>query len=236
MPDFSKRSSDDEIMDDLNSSGRDLDQALRELDTINYLLGGNYVTINGIDQLLDETPVSKEIEIVDVGCGSGDILKCVRAMLNRKNMPAKLTGIDANPNVIAFAKAHTLQSMDIRYETANIFSEAFKQRKFDIITGTLFFHHFTTDELVAFFSQLRMQTSLGLIINDIHRHWFSYYSIKWLTQLFSRSVMVKHDAPQSVLRAFSKSELVSILKRAGLDNYRIRWKWAFRWQVIVRFR
>lgn len=235
MPDFSKRSSNDEIMDDLNSSGKDLEQALRELDTINYLLGGNYVTINGIDQLLQEAHHSKAFEIVDVGCGGGDILKCIRVFLNKKSIHAKLTGIDANANVISFARAHTMRSMDIQYEAVNIFSEEFKRRRFDIITGTLFFHHFTSDQLVEFFRQLKMQTSVGLIINDIHRHWFSYYSIKWLTQLFSKSPMVKHDGPQSVLRAFSKLELVSILRQAGIDNYRIRWRWAFRWQVIVRF-
>ena len=235
MPDFSKRSSEDEIMDDLNGSGKDLDQALRELDTINYLLGGNYVTLNGIDQLLHATPLPRILDIVDVGCGGGDILKRIRALLDRKNIRATLTGIDANKNVVAFASTHTLPSMNIRYEYVNIFSEEFKAKRFDIVTGTLFFHHFTNNQLVEFLRQLKGQASLGLIINDIHRHWFSYYSIKWLTQLFSKSAMVKHDAPQSVLRAFSKEELVAILQQAGIVNYRIRWRWAFRWQVIVRF-
>jgi hypothetical protein len=46
--------------------------------------------------------------------------------------------------------------------------------------------------------------------------------------------MVKHDAPLSVLRAFTKRELVEILEKAGLIDYRIKWRWAFRWQVIAR--
>jgi hypothetical protein len=36
-----------------------------------------------------------------------------------------------------------------------------------------------------------------------------------------------------VLRAFKKKELVEILQNAGLKSFTIRWKWAFRWQVLV---
>jgi hypothetical protein len=45
--------------------------------------------------------------------------------------------------------------------------------------------------------------------------------------------MVKYDAPLSVLRAFSREELSNILRSAGIENFTIKWKWAFRWQVIV---
>jgi hypothetical protein len=46
--------------------------------------------------------------------------------------------------------------------------------------------------------------------------------------------MVKFDAPLSVLRAFRKKELTAIFEKAGITNYKMRWMWAFRWQVIVR--
>lgn len=235
MPDFSKRSSEEEIMDDLNCSGQDLNQALKELDTINYLLGGNYVTLKGIDRLVQLTQTSKRFKIVDLGCGSGDILRRIRKFLDTKNIKATLTGIDANKNVIRYARANTSASLDIQWETINIFSDEFKLRKFDIVTGTLFFHHFSSEQLIGFFEQLKKQTSVGIVINDIHRHWFSFYSIKWLTQFFSRSQMVKHDAPQSVLRAFTKNELMEILRKAGCQDFHIQWQWAFRWLVIVRF-
>jgi hypothetical protein len=74
---------------------------------------------------------------------------------------------------------------------------------------------------------------VGFIINDIHRHWLAYYSIKLLTRIFSRSMMVRFDAPLSVLRAFRKKELEVILRNAGISNFKIKWMWAFRWQVIV---
>jgi 2-polyprenyl-3-methyl-5-hydroxy-6-metoxy-1,4-benzoquinol methylase len=236
MPDFSKRSQEIEIMDDLNASGEIIDVTLKELETINFLLGGNYVTINGISKLLRDPDRNREIVIGDLGCGSGDILKLIRKSLLKKGVDATLVGIDANPNIVSYAAARTDKGDQIDYEAINIFSEEFKKKQFDIITGTLFFHHFTDDQLISFYRDLRQQVKIGIIINDIHRHWFAYYSIKWLTRLFSRSTMVINDAPVSVMRAFKKNELKNILDQSGFTHYSIRWMWAFRWQVIIDLR
>jgi 2-polyprenyl-3-methyl-5-hydroxy-6-metoxy-1,4-benzoquinol methylase len=236
MPDFSQRSYEDEIMDDLTSSGKIIDVTLRELETINLLLGGNYVTINGISKLLKNTKQKTRIRIADLGCGSGDILRLMRKHLTKKKINADLLGIDANPSIVEYAKEHNAKDYKIEFESINIFSEEFKRRRFDIVTGTLFFHHFTNDQLTQFFSQLKEQVSIGFVINDIHRHWFAYYSIKWLTRLFSKSTMVINDAPVSVMRAFKKNELIEILKSAGIEKYTLQWMWAFRWQVIVDVR
>jgi len=231
MPDLSSRSEEIEIMDDLNCSGEIVNQTLRELDTINHLLGGNYVTLNGAKELLHSIDKSKTITLVDLGCGSGDMLRRLSRQHSRSQI--ELIGIDANPNITAFARAHTHDNR-IRFETLDIFSEEFRKRKFDIIIGTLFFHHFTSDQLVVFFSQLKYQANVGIVINDIHRHPMAYYSIKALTQLLSKSPMVKFDAPLSVRRAFRKKELVEILKKAEIKEYSLRWMWAFRWQIIIK--
>jgi 2-polyprenyl-3-methyl-5-hydroxy-6-metoxy-1,4-benzoquinol methylase len=236
MPDFSKRSEEIEIMDDLEASGQIIDVTLRELETINRLLGGNYVTVNGINTLLKNTKRDHPLVIADLGCGSGDILKLIRKKLNKKSYGATLIGIDANKNITEYAKAHTNVNDNINYEAINIFSQDFAERKFDIVTGTLFFHHFTTDQLIAFFRQLKDQVRVGIVINDIHRHWFAYHSINWLTRWFSKSYMVKHDAGVSVMRAFKKNELENIIRHAGFSRYTLKWMWAFRWQVIIDVR
>ena len=235
MPDFSRRSDHTELMDDLSAKGRGLIQALHELESINYLLGGNYATLNGLSQLLDRVSREGELHIADLGCGSGDMLKLVRRLLDRRGIRAKLTGIDANPNVISFAVANTPAACRIHYELMNVLSAAFSTRQFDIVIATLFFHHLSDAQMITFFKQMKNQVSTGMVINDIHRHWFAYYAIKWLTRFFSRSPMVRHDAPVSVLRAFRKQELKEILRSAGIENFRVKWCWAFRWQVVVRF-
>ncbi len=233
MPDFSTRSSGVEIMDDLECSGEVLHQTLRELEFINRWLGGNRITIDAIKQLC-RTASDREIVIADLGCGGGEMLRLIDAWGKKNNLRLKLIGLDANPNVIQFAKRNIADCPHIYFKALNIFSGEFLQQEYDIVIGTLFFHHFTDSQLKIFFTKLGTRVRLGYIINDIHRHWLAFYSIKLLTKFFSKSAMVRYDAPLSVLRAFKRKELISILNQAGAVQVAIRWCWAFRWQVVVR--
>lgn len=234
-PDFSHRSSSIEIMDDLNCHGEVVHQTLRELEIINRWLGGNQVTLGAVKKMIENRNSDREnvVSIADLGCGGGDMLKLLADFGRQHAIPMKLTGIDANPHIIEFARKNGKDYPGISFETRDVFSSGFPETKFDIIVGTLFYHHFKNTALVDLFSRLKNQARLGLVINDIHRHWFAYYSIRLLTRLFSRSAMVRFDAPLSVLRAFSKRDWVNILKESDIENYRIRWKWAFRWQILI---
>ena len=230
---FTHRSSDVEVMDDLSCSGEVVSQTLRELEIINRTLGGNNVTLNGLQQLMTANPSQKTFTIADLGCGGGDILKRVAEWGAENEFVFHLTGIDANPNIIAIAQKNTRGYSNIHYKTVNVLSKEFQEQKFDVILATLFMHHFSDDQLIDMLKGLKQQAQTGVVINDIHRHWFAYHSVQWLTKLFSNSAMVKIDAPLSVLRAFKRPELESILERAGIKTYSLRWSWAFRWRLVV---
>lgn len=233
MIDFSKRSGDAEIMDDLEYAGEMMDKTLAELEIINRWLGGNNVTIDGITKLTKGTSPTRALHVADLGCGRGDMLILIDSWAKKRKLDVNLIGVDANQYVIDAARKRLNGFPHIQLQAVNILSQDFQTKKFDIVIGTLFYHHFTNEQLISFFSQLKKQTRVGFLINDIHRHSLAYYSIKLLTSLFSKSSMVKYDAPLSVLRAFSRKEISNILRAAGVDNFTIKWKWAFRWQVIV---
>jgi 2-polyprenyl-3-methyl-5-hydroxy-6-metoxy-1,4-benzoquinol methylase len=218
------RSAELEIMDDLDCHGEVVDQTLRELEVINRLLGGDNVTIDGIGDLLKKT---HSYTIADIGCGGGDLAMKMKRWGTKKGLDLNVVGIDANPHIVEFARR---QYPEITFEALDVFSDEFRRRQYDIITATLFMHHFNDEQLVELFRS--MNARVGVVINDIHRHGLSYYSIRFLTQLFSRSAMVKFDAPLSVRRAFKRKELIEILDKAGIKNYSLRWRWAFRWQLI----
>lgn len=218
-------------MDDLTCSGEVVEQTLRELDFINKWLGGDLVTLDAVHGVVEKIPEDRTIIIADLGCGSGKLLSKIAALLKRTNRKAKLIGIDANPNIVAFAHRNN-QHPDIEFIAIDVFSETFAKMRFDIVIGTLFFHHFSNPQLTDFLKQVSRQVSGGVVINDIHRHPLAYYSIKWLTSFFSKSAMVKVDAPLSVLRAFTRKDWSTILGNAEL-SYSLKWKWAFRWQLII---
>jgi SAM-dependent methyltransferase len=112
-------------MDDLLCSGKIVDQTLTELDTINKWLGGNEVTIQGVDQLLKNRASNNVISIADLGCGSGKMLKLINQWAYRKKYIFALTGIDANPNIVNYAKNHLREPSNINFLTMYIFEEEF---------------------------------------------------------------------------------------------------------------
>lgn len=220
-------------MDDLNCSGEVLHQTLRELDSINRFLGGNTVTLRGLDDLLKKTNLKGSVHVIDIGCGSGEMLKLVAQKIRITNPQSTFTGIDANANIMHYAQKHVADFPEISIIAEDILGDNFRVKKFDIALATLFLHHFSSSQLIDIFRNLKHQARIGIVINDLHRHWLAYYSIKLLTKFFSRSSMVKSDGPISVLRGFRKHELIEILQKSEIENYTLKWKWAFRWQLII---
>lgn len=225
------RSYEKEWMDELDSSGEVIVQTLKELDYINRKLGGNNISIQGIAKLLKHSGKTS-FSLADLGCGGGDILKEIAKWGRKRNMEMQLVGIDANPNIILYAENNCKDFPEISFQTVDIFSDDFVKQKFDIYHASLFTHHFDEAALVKMLGTCYKNSTAGIIINDLQRHWFAYYAIKWLTKVFSKSPMVQNDACVSVKRGFHKTELVDIMKQANIESFDIVWKWAFRWKVI----
>ncbi|MCL6258930.1 methyltransferase domain-containing protein [Aquiflexum sp. TKW24L] len=234
MGKFDQRCYDKEIMDDLEVGGEILKQTLRELRTINRFLGGNHVTTSGLKILLSKDK-TREYTIADIGCGGGDMLRVMADWTLKHGIKCKFLGVDANEHTIGMAKANLKNYSNISFLTQNIFDKEFEKIKVDVVTCTLFTHHFNDEELIFLLRVFKKSASLGMVINDLHRHPLAYYSIRLLTALFSRSPMVQNDGPLSVLRGFTRKDIKRVLQKSGMGAFQIQWNWAFRWRVICRF-
>lgn len=233
MSRFSSRSNDIEIMDDLAMGGPVLTQTLDQLSVINRLLGGDGVTLSAIKKICKGIHRKDLITIADLGCGGGDSLRKLAEWGRKEGRNLQILGFDANPNTITYAKEKSAAYPEIVYETLDCFSDSFRSRQFDLIICSLFLHHFETPVLMNWIPQLVRQTNIGLVINDLHRHWLAYYSFRLITWLLRASHMIRHDGSLSVLKGFSKSDISNLLKKCNFTQATMAWKWAFRWQVII---
>lgn len=229
MPDFSQRSTQDELMDDPDAPEKELWQNLRELEVINKYLGGYRVVLEGLNKL----DLPKETSVMDLGSGGGDTLRAIADWMNKRQRTARLTGIDYNPVMTAYATQHSKYYPAITFRTLDIFDEALTAEKADVVTCSLFCHHFAHDSLVKLIRRMRELCIEAIVINDLHRHWFAYYSIKMITGICSKTYMVKHDAALSVARAFTRKDWEQVMRDAGISQYELTWKWAFRWLLII---
>jgi len=227
--DFTIRSDKLELLDQPDIPAADIHRNLYELSVINRYLGGHAITTDGFSQLVKK---EKNIHVCEVGCGGGDNLKAIEKKQSGNDIHLVFTGIDINPDCIGVARQvkwlSPVQFLARDYKTVEF------DVKPDILFCSLFCHHFREPELILLFRWLYVNSRHGFFINDLHRHPIAYHSIRFLTSLFSKSYLVKNDAPLSVLRGFKKKELEDLLHKAGIAHYSIQWKWAFRWLVIVR--
>jgi 2-polyprenyl-3-methyl-5-hydroxy-6-metoxy-1,4-benzoquinol methylase len=227
MPDFSKRSYEKELLDGDNIPFEDIKITMKELEVINSYLGGHTITLQGFKKLLS---TRRSISVCEIGCGGGDNLKVIYRWAAKNNINVRCSGIDINPECITYARTNC-KGMDIHFIVSD-YKYVMFENKPDIIFSSLFCHHFTDDELVSMLHWIKGNSSVGFFINDLHRHWLAYYLINGLTRLFSRSYLVKNDGHLSVLRAFTKKDWENIFRKAGVRNYTIKWKWAFRHLII----
>jgi SAM-dependent methyltransferase len=235
MPDFTRRATQPELMDDLGLASDDLRQNLEELEAINTRLGGYQTVFDALAWLDGQGGPSspRPATLLDIGCGGGDTLRQLHRWAARRRRPLQLAGLDANAFMLDFARQKAAAYPDIRFYQADILTPELAQHRADVLLCSLFCHHFTTDQLAQLLPRLLAQANQALIINDLHRHWLAYYSIKVLTWLFRGSYLVRHDAPLSVRRAFSRAELVQLMQQCGFSRYQLRWQWAFRWRLII---
>ncbi len=233
MPDFTQRSYTKELLDADKIPFAHIAQNMKELDVINHRLGGHRVTVKGFQNILKAKTniLNGAIDVVEIGCGGGDNLRVLQQWAQQKGIAVNLTGIDINPECIAFSKAQT-KNKGIAFTCSDYKKVQFAKRP-HIIFSSLFCHHFTDAEIVFQLQWMQQNVSAGFFINDLHRHLLAYYSIKSLTALFSKSYLVKNDAPLSVRRGFFKREWKHLLQQAGIKNYTCNWQWAFRWLITA---
>lgn len=197
MADFSSRAQITEFMDDLGRPESEFEQAYRELATINRRLGG----IRAIERFL---PAGKNLAVLDVaagGCDIGDALVGSRS--------CRVVSLDINDKGL---KRTRLTTPVVGDGTCLPFGDT----TFDAVICSLSFHHLTDEQCGQVLREM-WRTSRGcVLVNDLHRHPLAYAAIWLLSRLFSHSVMVKHDGPASVRRAFRPADLQEIARRAGV--------------------
>ena len=224
------RSHQKELMDGNDIPFEAMAQTLKELNIVNTRLGGHAITISGVRQLIKD---KEKVSICEIGCGGGDNLFAIYKYCLKKNIPATFIGIDINPECIAFAKQQYTQ-LPCQWICSDYALVNFENDRPDIIFSSLFCHHFTNEELVAMLKWQQQNSWKGFFINDLHRHWLAYYLIKYITKFFSKSYLVKNDACLSVARSFTTEDWNQLFQQAGIKQYTINWRWAFRFLVIFK--
>lgn len=231
---FSKhnRSTQEELMDDFSLQGEALHKVLVDLDTVNKYLGGNQITINGLEKMLLNCSKEEVVTIVDYGCGDGGFLLMCATYLEKNNWKYRLIGVDANANIIEKARLNCITIKHCTFMQSNVFDTA-QLPEADIALCTLFMHHFKNEEMVQLVNNIVEKTKVGIVINDLQRSKIAFLLFKAFSKVFLISDITKFDGLVSIARSFVRGDIEQLSEKIENTRYEVKFKWAFRWQWLI---
>ena len=225
------RSSEKEQMDNLELSGEELNKTLSGLSAINKYLGNTSITVKSVKKEILKT--KKTLKIIDLGCGGGDNLRAIAEWCRKNDQPIELLGIDGNNNILEFAQKQNNSQIIIKYQKADILNSDFTLPTCDIMISSHFMYHFSDTEIVDFLQKAKKNIAIKIIFSELQRSYFAYTLFRIGVLFLPLSDIVKQDGLLAVKRAFTKKELVSILELIEFTEYKIKWKWAFRFLISI---
>ena len=222
------RRSDPEMMDLAGNTAADLDPALADLREVNRRLRGSRVLLEAIDPFLDWATPGERFDVLDVGTGGGDLLVDLAAHIKGRGFVPHIVGVERDPTTAAIARRETAAVPEIQIIECDAFKLPYSEGSFDLVTASLFMHHFEYQEVVILLRRLLKLARKAVVINDLRRHLLPWAFIGIASRVRKTSRMFRHDAPLSVLRGFTAEELEAAAQDAGGYGSAVVRRWPFR--------
>jgi SAM-dependent methyltransferase len=117
---------------------------------------------------------------------------------------------------------------EVRVVRADATRLPFRTGAFDLVTASMFLHHFDHVGMVRLLAEFRRLARIAVVVNDLRRHRLPWAFIALTAALTRRHPVFRHDAPLSVLRGFTDDELRAAARDAGVPEPRVERRWPFR--------
>lgn len=223
-----------EHMDDTSQGGPQLQEALVHLRRLNRLFGAAAPTLYGVKRLWKAAGSPKELSILDIGAGSGDVNDKLLRWALEEGVRLNVKLVDMTEEAVKEAGLYFWNESRVQVCRGDLFE--LEAESADIVTGTQFLHHFTGDELEQAARQMLRTSRMGVVINDIHRHPISWTAVWLATRIISRNPYIRHDGPLSVAKGFRGEDWRRLRETLELDKAEFKYVWRplFRYSVMIR--
>lgn len=218
---FRKRSTKPERIDTGDYTPAEYETFLREIAFINRRLGDGRALKKSLLSEIGREALT-EFSVLDVGSGSGELLKMIAEFARRSGRRAKLTGLDLNPASAAATHAASSAFPGITSIRGDAFLLPFADRSFDYAISSLFFHHLTDLQIPLVLKEMCRVARRGAFIIDLHRHPAAYALYRMFCAAFRISPLVREDGSLSVRRGFKPSELAELIRASGVRLKRVK--------------
>ncbi|HEU5367762.1 MAG TPA: methyltransferase domain-containing protein [Ktedonobacterales bacterium] len=221
----------EELLDAPVANQRLLARNLRDIRRINLMLGWTSLALKQVAQTVTSQHL-QTFSLLDIATGSADIPKAIARWAQRQQLQAKITATDISEQVLDAARMNCAGIPEIHLEQQNALALAYADQSFDLVLCSLALHHFSPTDAPTLLRELARVARYAVIVSDLQRSFPAYLGAWLLTHTLMPNQLTRHDAPASVRRAYTASEVRALADQAGLQAATIRTVFPFR-QILV---
>lgn len=211
-----------ELMDDPNLDRAEHEHALQGLARLNKYSDAVRLQWQEIKRISQERQL-RPCRVLDVACGSADVLLSLLGNAGAENVRLQVTGCDIS-SVATSAAERRCKSQG--YENADFLTlDVLKDplpSNYDIVINSLFMHHLSESETVLLLSKMGESARHAVVINDLERSRLNLALVWTACHLLTTSYVVRFDGPASVRSAYSLAEFKALAVQAGLKGAQFR--------------
>jgi SAM-dependent methyltransferase len=171
---------------------------------------------------------AREFSLLDVGAGTGELLRETARWARARGVRARLVGLELNERSAEGILEESRAFPEIGAVRADALRMPFDVGAFDYVICSLFTHHFRDESVVALLREMSRVARRRVYCIDLHRHPVAYYFYTTVARLFLHNRLIREDGALSILRAFSPRELESLAGRAGLSRAKVERRFPYR--------
>lgn len=224
---FKTRSDQLEIIDTGEYTPEEYAGCLAELRRVNRWLGDEAALKNSLLREIERENL-KRFSVLDVGAGSGEMLRFIARFARRQKRKAKLCGLDFNQLSARSIREESKDFKEICAVRGDALRLPFAEKTFDYAICSLFTHHLKDEMIVAALREMRRVARRKIFVIDLHRHPLAYYGYITIGKIFLHNRLVRHDGALSILRSFKPDELKNLAQKAGFENASVERHFPFR--------
>jgi len=212
---FRKRSLEPENLDKGTYTPEEYEGCLVELRRVNEWLGDSDALR---DSLLQEVARQqlKSFSVLDVGAGSGELLRVAAKWARETDRRASLVGLELNERSAQAIVDESEDFPEISSVRGHGFALPFAEASFDFAIQSLTLHHFDDAGAVRILRELARVAARGIFVIDLERSPVAYFFYTTIGRLFLHNRLIREDGALSILKSWTPEELNDLGQKAGL--------------------
>jgi ubiquinone/menaquinone biosynthesis C-methylase UbiE len=224
---FGQRSHEPEHIDKGDYTPEEYEGCLAELRRVNRWLGDVSALRRSV--LPDiEREGAREFTLLDVGAGTGELLREVALSARSRGVTARLVGLELNERAASGLSEESRGLEEVASVRGDALRLPFEDGAFDYVMCSLFTHHFRDEACVLVFKEMARVARRRIYCIDLHRHPVAYYFYTTVGRLILHNRLVREDGALSILRSFRPDELYRLGARAGLKDVKVERRFPYR--------